>query len=97
MYAVIFRAEVAKLDPEYSATAERLRTLAINRYGCREFTACTEGGYEIAISYWDSEAQIKDWKQDPEHQAAQAKGHCKWYKFYSVQVVEVLRESGSDL
>lgn len=91
MYAVIFRAEIAMLDAHYLATAERMRELAMSRYGCREFTACTEGNTEIAVSYWDNEEQILAWKQDPEHLRAQGKGRSTWYKSYTVQVVEVVR------
>ncbi len=92
MLAVIFRAEIAQLDQEYQQTAERLRELALRDYGCVEFCAWTEGEREVAISYWESEAQIRAWKSDPEHQAAQRMGRERWYRSYSVQVVEVLRE-----
>jgi len=91
-YAVIFTAEIAGLDPEYAATAERLRRLAIERYGCRGFTSCTEGDREIAISYWDSEERIRAWREDPEHRAAQRQGRDRWYRSYRVQVVEIQRE-----
>lgn len=92
MYAVIFRAKIAVLDAEYSEVAERMRQLATAKYGCAEFVSVTENGEEIAISYWESENQIKAWKSDPEHISAQEKGKSKWYKSYQVQVVEVLRE-----
>ena len=92
MLAVIFRAQIAQFDEEYFATAEQLRELALDHYGCREFAAWTEGNQEVAISYWDSEEQIKAWKADPLHAAAQAKGKANWYSSYKVQVVEVLRE-----
>jgi heme-degrading monooxygenase HmoA len=91
MYAVIFRAEILELDAEYAAMARRMRDLAINQYGCLEFVACTEGNTEIAVSYWESEEQIRQWKQNAEHRVAQEKGRSKWYKSYTVQVVEVVR------
>jgi len=91
MYAVIFRAEIAQLDAEYLAIAARMLELAIERYGCREFTACTEGSTEIAISYWDSEEQILAWKRDREHLAAQHKGRTSWYASYTVEVTRVER------
>ena len=59
MYAVIFKAEINKLDSEYSLMAERMRDLAMKEYGCTEFNACTEGNTEIAISYWPSQEHIK--------------------------------------
>ena len=97
MYAVIFRAEIAELDDEYSAMGARMRDLAIGQYGCKEFIAVTEGSTELAISYWDNESQIRDWKNNPEHLAAQDKGKSKWYKSYTVRVVEVVREYSSNL
>ena len=96
MFAVIFKAEINELDPEYTAVAEQMRDLAINEYGCMEFVAITEGDSEIAISYWNDETQIRKWKQNAEHLTAQAKGKSKWYKSYTVQVVEVLREYRSN-
>ena len=92
MYAVIFRAEIARLDEEYSQMAARMRELAIQEYGCLEFTSVTEGNSEIAVSYWSSKEQISAWKQNAEHLVAQQKGRSQWYASYRVQVVEVVRE-----
>ena len=91
MYAVIFKAQIKELDAQYSKMAERMRALAINEYGCTEFTACTEGKNEIAISYWPTLEHIKAWHQNPEHKVAQDLGRSKWYASYQVQVTEVLR------
>ncbi len=92
MYAVIFRATVARLDDQYHATARRLRRLAMERYGCLDFVAFSEGDRELAVSWWESEAQIRAWKADPEHRAAQALGRERWYRDYRVEVVEVKRD-----
>lgn len=92
MYAVIFRAEINELDAEYPAVGARLRELAMNDYGCAEFISSTEGGYEVAISYWPNLEYIQAWKDNPEHRRAQALGKSRWYKSYRVQIVEILRE-----
>ena len=91
MYAVIFRAEILELDAEYAAMARRMRDLANDHYGCVEGVACTDGKKEIAVSYWESEEQILQWRQNAEHLVAQEKGRSQWYKSYTVQVVEVVR------
>jgi len=96
MYAVIFRSEVNKLDSRYSEMAAQMRELAINKYGCLEFTSVTEDAQEIAISYWQNQEQIKKWKQDSKHLVAQELGQAIWYKSYTVQVVEVIREYSKD-
>ncbi len=94
MYAVIFKAEIKALDKEYIDTAKQMRELAINKYGCSEFISTTEGNNEIAISYWENQQQIKNWKEDEAHLNAQRLGKEKWYKKYHVQVVEIIREYG---
>ncbi|MCW9046508.1 MAG: antibiotic biosynthesis monooxygenase [Gammaproteobacteria bacterium] len=92
MYAVIFKAETGKLDSNYALMAKRMRELAINKHGCCDFISTTENNLEIAISYWRDLQQIKKWKQDPEHLAAQDLGKSTWYKSYTVQIVEIIRE-----
>lgn len=94
MYAVIFTADLKLTDDDYEETAATLRQLAFDKYGCRDFNAVTEGNREIAVSLWDSEEQIKQWKADPIHRRAQEKGRQRWYKSYKVQVVEIQREYG---
>ena len=91
MYAVIFKATVAQFDDEYFRVAEKLRELAFSKYGCLDFVAVTEGNEEIAISYWETMQQIRDWKNDPEHKLAQQAGRNKWYKSYCVEICEVNR------
>ena len=91
MYAVIFKATVAGFDEEYVRTAERLKDLAFRKYGCQDFVSVTEGDEEIAISYWETEQQIRDWKSDPEHRLAQAMGRDKWYRSFSVEICEIIK------
>ena len=91
MYAVIFKATTAQLDDEYFRLAKHLRELAFNKYGCVDFISATEGDQEIAISYWKTEQQIRDWKNDPEHSLAQVKGRDKWYSSVSVEICEIVK------
>ncbi|MGH1460428.1 MAG: antibiotic biosynthesis monooxygenase family protein [Neptuniibacter sp.] len=95
MFAVIFRASVADLDDQYFKTAEQMRRLALENYGCLEFISMKEGDQEIAISYWETEEAIQAWKKDSEHLAAQQKGIDIWYNFYEVEVVKVIRKYSS--
>lgn len=92
MYVVIFRATIKQFDAEYSTTAERLRQLAFEEYGCRDFVSFTEGDEEVAMSWWDSLEQIANWKDNPEHKAAQAKGRSGWYGKVSVEVLQTLKK-----
>jgi heme-degrading monooxygenase HmoA len=91
MLAVIFRARINELDEDYHATATRMRELAMDKYGCIEFNSVSEGDEEIAISYWHNEDDIKAWKADAEHRAAQKKGRNKWYRSYRVDITHIER------
>ena len=94
MYTVIFKATTKELDTEYFKMAKRMRDLALNEYGCLEFTAVTEGSSEIAISYWESMEQISKWKENSEHLVAQELGISKWYEDYRVEIVKVVSSYG---
>lgn len=91
MFAVIFKAKVGDQDEEYGKTVSRMRDLAFGKYGCLDFIAVTEGRQEIAISYWENEEDIKNWKKDSEHTLAQELGRSNWYESYVVEVVEIKR------
>ena len=91
MYVVIFRARVRQFDAEYSAMAAQMRALALNQFGCLDFTATTEGDQEIAVSYWPDEASIRAWKQHTEHLEAQKLGRDRWYASYEVDIAEIKR------
>jgi len=92
MFAVIFKARIAEVDDEYSRMAERMKKLAFEKYGCLDFVSATEGKEEIAISYWDTERQIRDWKNDPEHRLAQIRGREKWYESFDIEICEIIRK-----
>ena len=94
MYAVIFKAQIRDLDQTYHETVKRMRDLATQQYGCREFLSLSEGDQEISISYWDSLSQIQQWKQNTEHLQAQTAGKEKWYRKYHVDIVEIVRQYG---
>ena len=97
MFAVIFRAEVDEFDASYKEMANRMRELAMREYECIDFTSCTEGNSEIAISYWPSRERIIAWRNNPEHRKAQLIGKSRWYKSYQVEIVEILDRHGSEV
>lgn len=97
MYVVIFRAQAQQLDAEYSSMAGKLRQMALDHYGCLDFTAVSENGSEIALSYWPDEASIRNWKQASEHLLAQQFGRERWYRAYSVEVAHIGRRYAFNL
>ena len=91
-YAVIFTALRAEGDDGYSQTAARMEQLAKEMPGYLGFEAArNEDGFGIAISYWESEDAIANWKQNAEHLEAQHTGRAKWYEDYKVSIAKVDR------
>jgi heme-degrading monooxygenase HmoA len=91
MFAVIFKAKVGNQDNQYADMVSVMRDIAFEKYNCKDFVAVTEGEQEIAISYWESENDIKRWHDDTKHAVAQKLGKEKWYTSYVVEVVEIKR------
>ncbi|MEB6481413.1 antibiotic biosynthesis monooxygenase family protein [Acinetobacter vivianii] len=95
MYIVIFKATIKALDTTYSEMAQMLRNKALSQFNCAKFEACSENGFEIALSYWHSLEDIQRWQQDAEHQVAQRLGKQKWYQDFSVEICKVERAYSS--
>lgn len=71
--------------------AQKLRNKALSQFNCVKFEACSENGFEIALSYWHGLEDIKQWKRDAEHLVAQRLGKEKWYQDFSVEICTVER------
>ena len=90
-YAVIFTSIKANDDKDYSEMANRMEILAQQQEGyLGHESARSEIG--ITVSYWDSLASIKNWKQNIEHLLAQQFGKEKWYAKYKVRICLVERD-----
>ncbi|MBI5381175.1 MAG: antibiotic biosynthesis monooxygenase [Opitutae bacterium] len=48
-------------------------------------------GVGITVSYWQSEEDIRNWKQNAEHLRAQEAGKTTWYAEYALRVAKVER------
>ena len=57
----------------------------------KSFTAAD--GERLTIVWWRDAETLRAWREDPEHRAAQAKGRALWYRYYDMEVAEVVRES----
>ena len=51
-----------------------------------------DSGVGLSISYWRSVEDIKNWKNNMEHSQAQRRGAAEWYRYYKVEIVELLEE-----
>lgn len=90
-YAVIFTNKQTKDIEGYSEMADTMESLAKKQPGYLGFeSARNELG--IAISYWKTLDDIKNWKANLDHLEAQVSGKNKWYSWYKVRICKVERE-----
>ena len=91
-YAVLFSAQRTAGDKGYSKMAEHMNELAKHQPGFLGIESAENiDGFEITVSYWDSEESIRAWKADVEHQLAQKQGRKLWYEHYEIRIAKVER------
>lgn len=96
MYAVIFEVDVKPENKnEYLAIAAELRKELVHIEGfisIERFESLAIPGKLLSLSFWESEAAIKSWKQNTLHIEAQTKGRASIFKDYRIRVAQVERD-----
>ena len=91
-YAVVFSSLRKPGDNGYGATADRMVELAAQQPGFLGVeTVRGEDGFGITVSYWDSRANIANFRANLEHTAAQQRGRERYYTSYDLRVARVER------
>lgn len=92
-YAVIFTSSRTDVDNGYGEMADRMVELGSQMKG---FLGIESARNEIGItvSYWETLEDIRNWKQNAEHQIAQQTGRKEWYKAYKTRICKVERDYG---
>ena len=93
-FAVIFTAQRSLSgDDIYDMTADRMVWLAQRQPGFLGVESVRgDDGIGITVSYWVDRQAISNWRQNAEHQAAQALGRQEFYDWYRIRVAEVVSE-----
>ncbi|MFH1915616.1 MAG: antibiotic biosynthesis monooxygenase [Pseudomonadota bacterium] len=89
-YAVIFTSTRTGIDDGYADTASRMSELARTMDGFLGVESARDG-LGITVSYWESEAAIRAWRDHPEHAKARRLGREKWYEAFTTRVCRVER------
>ena len=91
-FAVIFTSRRTGADDGYAATADAMIELAKQQSGfLGAESARAPNGFGITVSYFESEAAIRAWKQNAQHLAAQRQGKADWYSHYEMRIAKVER------
>ncbi|AKC86414.1 antibiotic biosynthesis monooxygenase family protein [Pseudoxanthomonas suwonensis] len=95
-YAVVFSSLRNGEDPEgYAAAAGRMLELARAQPGFLGMESARDAdGFGITVSYWESEAAIRAWRDHAEHTEVRRHGRRHWYAHYELRVARVERASG---
>ncbi len=92
-YAVIFTCQLNETHEGYQEMVKVMLDLAMEQPGCYGAErARTETGFQIAVSYWQDEDSITNWKAQAKHQVAQRNGINHWYKHYKLRVTRIERD-----
>ena len=93
-YAVIFSSQRSATEhKEYEDMANRMMELGKNQKGFLGIDSVRDyDGVGITVSYWESLEDIKNWKSNNEHLAAQKLGREKWYESFAIRICKVERE-----
>ena len=96
MITVLFEVStIAEKQARYFQLAEQLKPLLSDIEGfisIERFQSTTNPDKLISLSWWENEAAIKQWKQNVQHQRAQAEGRDSIFSSYKIHVLTSIRE-----
>lgn len=91
-YAVIFSSQRTDADNGYAETAERMEELIATMPGYLGAESLRgPDGFGITIAYFDTEENIRTWRNHAEHADARMRGRKEWYSHFEVRVAKVER------
>lgn len=93
-YAVIFTSQRRVGDRGYAETAARMLERAQRQPGFLGVESAREDGLGITVSYWESEAAIRAWRDDLQHSEARERGRADWYSAFTARIARVERDYG---
>lgn len=95
MIVVLFRSRLTEQAGEdYAAMDQRLSEMVRDAPGfvdVKSFTA--DDGERLTLVWWKDLETLRQWREVPIHRIAQETGREKWYRYYDMEVAEVVRES----
>ncbi len=90
--AVIFISKLKADAPGYAETARRMVELVKEMPGFLGMESWRDGqGRGVTISWWQSEEDIRRWRDHPAHARARQRGDVEWYADWHIQVCRVER------
>jgi heme-degrading monooxygenase HmoA len=94
-YCVIFTSRRKQnIEDDYGDASARMLELATSMPGFLGIESARDPqGIGITVSYWESEAAIKNWREHAEHVVVQRKGRESFYEWYESRVGRIERST----
>jgi heme-degrading monooxygenase HmoA len=92
-YAVIFTSLRTEEDNGYANMGDAMVELASQQPGYLGIESVRDG-LGITVSYWATLEDIKNWKENAQHQLAQKMGKEMWYAAFKTRICKVERDYG---
>jgi heme-degrading monooxygenase HmoA len=93
MMVILFRSQLTDAAGEdYAAMSEAMMTHARSFPGfvdVKSFKA--DDGERLTVVWWQDEATLRVWATDARHRVAQQTGRDRWYRYYKMDVAQVVR------
>ncbi len=91
--AVIFVAQRTGADADgYARAAAAMDALSALQPGYIGMDSVrSDDGLGITVSYWESDAAAKAWRDHPDHAGIRDAGRDRWYSDYSLHVGNITR------
>ena len=95
-YAVIFSSRRnGHGEADYAAAADAMFELVQKQPGFLGAESARDAqGFGITVAYFDSEENIRAWRNHAEHAATRERGKREWYEHFEVRVAKVERAYG---
>lgn len=98
MVVVLFRSMLSsEAGADYAAMAGEMLARARAMPGFVDFKSfAADDGEHVSVIHWESQETLRAWSDDLRHVVAQRLGREKWYRYFRVEVAEVVRAYGFD-
>jgi heme-degrading monooxygenase HmoA len=92
MMVVLFRSKLVDAPDGYAEMAQEMEDLAKTMPGFIDVKAFTaDDGERLTVVWWENEETLRGWRENVRHRIAQRTGREKWYRYYKLEVAEVVR------
>ena len=95
MIIILFRSRLTEdAGNDYRRMDSELDRIVRNQPGFIDVKSFTSSDDErLTVVWWKDQKSLEEWRNLPVHKQAQETGRARWYKYYNMEVAEVVRTS----